>query len=533
MNPLNQFVEKGVSFFRRFWRPLVILVAIILVAVAVLVISKTKHSTNQSSPQTNITSSADANSSFGTMIAYSINDTAANTPSIFDAINQKGWTGFRENDSAYQSLLINLKKVIQDRTKLVKATGFSLDRELVPYFTWNLIEPQKGQFDWELTDIYVQAASNAGVKISAVIQPFAGWDQKNTQINKDALDFAYYDYKAGPPNDIAEYQNFLTKMVERYKDEVAVWEIGNEPENPGGGYKNNPEGYFNLVKITSETIKKADPEAKVTNGGAMEIVGKRESDSFKSYWTKFFALGGGQYLDYFNIHYNIGRSPDAKLDTIIFEKNLIAFNDLMDKNGGRKPLYLTEFGIYSGSPSSQPFDQPAQGQAFGDGGGKCGDNICDDFEKQNSNMCPQDCGGSIPSGDQKQPFEQPAGQNFELQEALNQNQGGQHGFLPEQQINFPKFDDTYFTISSDGENWQPGNLVVKEASVPDVIQLQKNVGNFKKGDLLIYFVDFSTVNKPANVETLGLIISTDGGKTWGQKTTVNIKNKPNKGAAVD
>ena len=352
-------------------------------------------------PQQSVTSSL-----FGIMISYNIN-AALSTPSIFDTIDQKGWTEFRKDDSAYQNLLSNLKKLIQNRTKLVETTGFSLDRELVPYFTWNIIEPEKGQFDWELTDLYVQAASNAGIKISAVIQPFAGWDQKNTQTNKDALDFAYYDYKAGPPKDIAEYQNFLTKIVERYKDKVFVWEIGNEPENPGGGYQNDPEGYFDLVKITSETIKKADSEAKVTNGGAMEIVGMMESDLFKAFWTRFFALGGGQYLDYFNVHYNIERNMNAKLDPDTFEKNLIAFNNLMDENGGRKPLYLTEFGIYSGSPSSQLSGQFAQEQPLSGGGGKCGDNICDDFEKQNPNMCPQDCGGSTPSGDQKQSSEQP------------------------------------------------------------------------------------------------------------------------------
>ena len=348
-----------------------------------------------------------ASSLFGIMLGFSINDAAMETPGILDAIKQKGWTEFKKDNLAYQNLLKNLKKSIQSRAKLVKASGFSIDREIVGYFTWNVIEPQKGQFDWELTDIYIKVASDAGIKISAVIQPFAGWDQKNTQTNKDALDFAYYDYKAGPPKDIAEYQNFLTKMVERYKDKVAIWEIDNEPENPGSGYQNNPEEYFDLVKITSKTLKKADPKAKVTNGGAMPIVGMRESDSFKTFWTKFFALGGGQYLNYFNVHYNIERSPDAKLDPATFEKNLMAFNNLMDKNDDRKPLYLTEFGIYSGSPSSQPIGQPVQGQPSIGGGGRCGDNICDDFEKQNPNACPQDCGTNIQQTTQQPQLEKP------------------------------------------------------------------------------------------------------------------------------
>jgi hypothetical protein len=169
------------------------------------------------------------------------------------------------------------------------------------------------------------------------------------------LDAAYYDYKAGAPNDISEYENFLTKTVEHYKDNVAVWEIGNEPDANCNGYENNPEAYFNLLKISSETIKKADPQAKVVNGGASGHSNNNEEISF---WTRFFALGGGRYIDYFNLHYNTERSHDAKLDAATFQEDLTFWNGLMDKNGGRKSLYLTEFGIYSGTPS-EPITAPA------------------------------------------------------------------------------------------------------------------------------------------------------------------------------
>ena len=332
---------------------------------------------------------------FGTMLAFNINDAAMDMP---DAI-QKGWTEFKKDSSAYQNLLSNLKKLIQERTKLVKETGFSLDREIVGYFTWNVIEPQRGQFNWELTDLYAQAASNAGFKISAVVQPFASWDQKNTPAiaGCNALDFAYYDYKAGPPNDWTEYQNFLEATVKRYKDVVSDWEIGNEYDGQCGGYQNNPEGYLKLLKISYSVIKGADPEAKVLNGGALEFL----DDNIRNFWTKFFQLGGGQYLDYFNIHYNIERSSNAKLSPVTFQEVLTFFNNLMEKNGGKKPLYITEFGIYSGAPSSQPAGQiqtnlPTQltppeqfpNQPLND---KCGDGICDDFEKNNPDACPQNC----------------------------------------------------------------------------------------------------------------------------------------------
>ncbi len=393
--------EKGFAL-------IIIIILVVIGGIGAYVISQ-KSSLLRSLIPPGLSSTNNTNSLFGTMVAYNLNDAARSTPGMLDTIQQKGWTEFRKDDSVYKTLMSNFKKLIQDRTKLLKETGFSLDRGSFNYFTWNVIEPQKGQFDWELTDIYVKGASDAGVKISAVIQPFASWDQKNTLAiaGCNALDFAYYDYKAGPPNDLAEYENFLTKTVERYKDKVAVWEIGNEYDGECGGYQNDPEGYLKLLKISYGVIKGADPEAKVLNGGALEFL----DNSIRNFWTKFFQLGGGQYIDYFNIHYNIERSPNAKLSPATFQEVLTFFNNLMDKNGGRKPLYLTEFGIYSGSPSTQPLVQGfSQGQTNSltqSTGGGCGDGICDDFEKQNPGACSQDCGGNVPSGNSGQPFRQP------------------------------------------------------------------------------------------------------------------------------
>jgi len=394
----------------------IIIVSVIAIGIGVFFIFQ--------KPQTEL-STLPKQSLFGTMVAFNIGDALNSTPGGANAL-QNSWTEFKKDDSAYQNLLTNLQKVIQDHTKLVKTTGFTLDRGSFGYFTWHVIEPKKGQFDWGLTDIYAEGALSAGVKISAVIQPFAAWDQKNTQVNANCsmLDAAYYDYKAGAPDDLTEYENFLTKTVERYKNNVAVWEIGNEPDANCSGYENNPEAYFNLLKISSETIKKADSSAKVVNGGASGHSNNSEEISF---WTKFFALGGGRYIDYFNLHYNAERSHDAKLDATTFQEDLTFWNGLMDKNGGRKPLYLTEFGIYSGSQvdqlagqllqgqspaANQPVSAPSSGQSPNQpSGGKCGDGICDAFEKANPNACSQDCGGSAPSGSSVQsPSQPPLGQ---------------------------------------------------------------------------------------------------------------------------
>ncbi|MFH0836404.1 MAG: hypothetical protein V1834_04560, partial [Candidatus Micrarchaeota archaeon] len=224
---------------------------------------------------------------YGSMLAFNVNDAGASANGL-QLLQQNGWSEFRKDAGSYQKLKNGLKTVLSERAKLAKQTGFSVDREIAAFFTWNVVEPEKGTFDWELTDLLVEAASGAGVKLSGVIQPFASWDQKNTAANPgcNALDFAYYDYKAGPPQDLKEYQVFLTKLVERYKNTVAFWEIGNEVEGDCGGFKDNPQGYLDLLKISYQTIKKADARAIVLNGGALEISGRMESAAIKEFWQK-------------------------------------------------------------------------------------------------------------------------------------------------------------------------------------------------------------------------------------------------------
>ena len=96
----------------------IIVGAVIVLAGTYVIVKRTAFNTTPS-----ITTITNKESLFGTMIAF---DAAMGAPGmIVDAIKQKGWTEFRKDDSAYQNLLSNFKKNIQDRTKLVKATGFS------------------------------------------------------------------------------------------------------------------------------------------------------------------------------------------------------------------------------------------------------------------------------------------------------------------------------------------------------------------------------------------------------------------------
>ncbi|MGD0523118.1 MAG: hypothetical protein ABSA43_01000 [Candidatus Microgenomates bacterium] len=273
--------------------------------------------------------------------------------------SQTDWSVFKSDSQEFEKYLSSLQQYYESQDVLVKETGFSSDREMAGLFTWNVIETEKGNFDWRLTDLAAQHAKETGIKFSAVIQPYAAWDQKNTAVIAGCSD-TYYNSKAGPPNDWVEYQNFLTAMVKRYKDVVSDWEIGNEPEGNCSGYQNNPQAYFDLLKISSETIKKADPQAIVLNGGASGFADYNSNE--RDYWTKFFELGGGKYLDVFNLHWDREKNGAAS-DPSAFLKVLDFYNNLITSQSLKMPLWITEFGTYSGTPA--PPASPNRGEPAG------------------------------------------------------------------------------------------------------------------------------------------------------------------------
>ena len=316
----------------------------------------------------NTTTSSTKTNLFATMLAFNSNDGLAGQKTMQDLMMQ-GWSTLIADPNAYAKFLSALNFNLTRNAKLAATTNFSSNRDVVGAFVWNVIEPTKGTYDWSVPDQTMKAAGTANMTLSAVVQPFTNWDQTATseatyRQNCQAIDFGYYDFKGAPPTDLAAYSAFLTDTVERYDGDgvddmpglttkVEDWEIGNEVEGPCGGYANNPSAYLTLLKTSYEAIKKADPTAKVLNAGALEIIGVGPGPAeTKKFWQDFFAAGGDQYLDAFNFHYNSERAGAATTDAN-WLAHLKFFNDELASSHGQKPLWVTEFGTYSGTPAQQ------------------------------------------------------------------------------------------------------------------------------------------------------------------------------------
>nr|NIM47597.1 hypothetical protein [Candidatus Aenigmarchaeota archaeon] len=225
---------------------------------------------------------------------------------------------------------------------------------------WNNIERKKGKFDWSSTDIGIQGKDDyfsGDVYHIAMIWPYANWDQDACHQGEKYeatghLKESDENLKMGAPCDMQAYANFLEKVVERYDGDgtndmpglsipIKYWEIMNEPSMQGGSiggagedlkfFVGTSQEYFEILKTSYETIKKADPEAKVAHAG---MAGMQQN--FQDFWGPVFAAGAGNYFDIANIH---TISTDERREDLY----VIKFKRYLEKYGIKnKPIWITE-----------------------------------------------------------------------------------------------------------------------------------------------------------------------------------------------
>ena len=225
--------------------------------------------------------------------------------------------------------------------------GGAYDRTFFELFQWGMIETEPGVFDFSGTDRYVKTAQVQGFHILANIQPFAAWDQVECHQDLPQVEVKRPsgppDYHTkGKPCDMEHYKDFVAKVVERYDGDgvddmsgltvpIKHWEVLNEPEfqeEPLVFFQGSPADYFEILKVTYEMIKKADPEALVVQGGMAGMM-----TECTNFWQDVFDLGGADYFDIANMH-SIGHGEHL---------NIPSFKQFLVKNGiENKPIWVTE-----------------------------------------------------------------------------------------------------------------------------------------------------------------------------------------------
>ena len=217
-------------------------------------------------------------------------------------------------------------------------------------FIWGKIETSPGVFDWDGCDEEVKNSQRYGVNIIPKIWPFADWDQSSCH-SKISFSGEWIFSELGEyrqkPCDMSSYQNFITKLVERYDGDgiadmpglivpIKYWEVSNEPSMQEDWlifFIGSAEDYFDILNDTYRSIKNADSTAKVLKGG---MAGVMEEDT--EFWGELFDLGGSSYFDIGNIH-----SINSDSEAI----NGPEYKQFLDEHGIDKPFWITEIELGS------------------------------------------------------------------------------------------------------------------------------------------------------------------------------------------
>ena len=175
---------------------------------------------------------------------------------------------------------------------LAKEAGFTWVKER---FEWRYIEPhEKGQYEWAEADRIVDAVQAAGLKLVIRVDNQPAWARADNLFPG-----------SGPPDNLADFTDFLQALATRYKGRIAAYEIWNEPNLAAewGNRAPNANEYVAMLKQAYEVIKQADPQALVISAGLAPTTASGDVATPDAEFVKqMYAAGAKGYFDLLGVH---------------------------------------------------------------------------------------------------------------------------------------------------------------------------------------------------------------------------------------
>ncbi|MCW2514861.1 MAG: xynB [Mycobacterium sp.] len=235
----------------------------------------------------------------------------------------------------------------QDADRELDAAARTNARWIRVHIDWHAIEKTKGQFDWDYVDHWVDGARARGMRVLGLIVNTPEWAK--------APGTALY----GPPVNPADYAEFATTVVKRYRDRVSDWEIWNEPNLPRflGYAERQAAVYVSLLKAAYPAIKTVQPNSTVMSAGLSPAIGV---DAPPNFLNDMYTNGAKGYFDAIAMHPYVSPGGIAA-DPDNAWSDLARAHDVMTVHGdGDKKIWMTEFGAPTSAPDAQGVSQQEQ-----------------------------------------------------------------------------------------------------------------------------------------------------------------------------
>ncbi len=217
---------------------------------------------------------------------------------------------------------------------LVNDLGFNWAKG---YVNWATVEPEPGQFRWVDPDNVTKAFRDQELKILLRIHGTPAWARPPDSS------------LSHPPTDLADFARFVTALANRYRGQVAAYEIWNEPnlQYEWGNLEPDPAAYTDMLKTAYIAIKKADPEAQVISGGlATTGGGSATAYGDLDFLQGMYEAGAKGFFDAFGSHpYAYGHTPDeTHPDGLSFDRVVDQYQIMVANGDSDTPIWITEAG---------------------------------------------------------------------------------------------------------------------------------------------------------------------------------------------
>jgi hypothetical protein len=208
--------------------------------------------------------------------------------------------------------------------------------------SWANIEPTtKGQFSWGIYDRRLAVDSANGINVVGMLLTTPRW----STTNRNASDWYWYE-----PSNYNDYYDFVRASVTRWKNQIHVWEIWNEPNSTGTwnciNNCNHAADYAVLLQGAYVAVKSVDPNARVLIGGLYIHDTSNEGMAFLDQVVS--ASGGAINFDALSIHtYMPDRVPEAmRSDSVVqnFQYRINVANAWITAHGAPSEIWITEDG---------------------------------------------------------------------------------------------------------------------------------------------------------------------------------------------
>ncbi len=177
--------------------------------------------------------------------------------------------------------------------QLIQEANFRWVKQRLP---WVNVRPfQERAYDWSLSDQIVSEAASRDIKLLLRLDGAPQWAEVT----------AKSDATPAPPVELEAWATFCSAVAERYRGQVAGYQIWNEPNltREWSGQQPNPAAYVELLRVCAFSIKQADPAALVITAGlAPTGSGPPHALPDEDFLRGMYEAGAAPYFDLLGVH---------------------------------------------------------------------------------------------------------------------------------------------------------------------------------------------------------------------------------------